>query len=419
MKKLDLINEELYRSFLFFIEKANHDLSSKGYGLIQDNTKNNEKASIASCGFGLSAYVIGVQNKYISYEEGKNLVINTFKTFLNNVDKFNGFFHHFLELETAKPYKRSEISTIDTVIFFNGAITCDSYFDEEEVHDLFNKLFKQLDFIPFIMKYKNKDVFAMAYNPLEGGDYRGENSNPWIYHWHMYAEQLSMYFLAAATDNIDSITAKKLYDGFIRKKGMYSNFEYVYCPTNALFVYQYSHAWIDFRKIIDKSGFDWYENSVTATLANKKYCLDHKEKYPILSNSLWGLTACLTPNGYRNQCIEPNDFEDPENHVFGVFPPSGPFGSMPFVSEEVKEVFTHLEKNYMNAFKKYGFTDGIAIVDNSTWISEHYIGINKGITVLMLDNYLNGTTWKYYMKHPLIQKAIKKLGFRSKLNGND
>ena len=128
---MDLLKKELYRSWLFFYENVNKDMSSNGFGLILENTQNKQMASIASVGFGLTAYAIGVENKYISYSEGKDLVIHTFKTFLNNLENFNGFYPHFFEIETGKTYKKCEFSTIDTAIFFNGAFTFDSYFDEE------------------------------------------------------------------------------------------------------------------------------------------------------------------------------------------------------------------------------------------------------------------------------------------------
>jgi hypothetical protein len=32
----------------------------------------------------------------------------------------------------------------------------------------------------------------------------------------------------------------------------------------------------------------------------------------------------------------------------------------------------------------------------------------------MIDNYYSGTTWEYYTKHPIIQKAITKLAFRKR-----
>ncbi|MDD3124002.1 MAG: glucoamylase family protein [Candidatus Izemoplasmatales bacterium] len=409
------LEKELYQSFLYFYEEANHDETSLGYGLIRDNSSKISMASIASVGFGLSAYVIGVENNYISYEEGLRLVIGTFKTFLNHIDHFNGFYVHYVDMITAKPYKKSEYSTIDTVIFMNGAITCDSYFDEKEVHELFNKLYGRIDFRPFVKEYNGKKVFRMAYNPNEGGDYRAHSNDPWIYQWHMYAEQLSMYFIAASNDNLTKEESKDLYHGFERNLGSYKEFSFIYSPTNALFIYQYSHAWFDFSLYVDELGFDWFENSKIASLANREYCIDHQNEYPTLGEHAWGLTACLTPSGYRNQCVEPNDLNHDEPHVYGVLPPSGAIGSIPFTPSESIEVLVHLSKKYPEAFQKYGFTDGILnLPDRTNWISSEYIGINKGITVLMIDNYLHKTTWKYYMKHPLIQKAIQKLDFRKK-----
>lgn len=412
---MTLLEKELEKSIEFFLYENNQDPTSNGYGLIRDNSKRIDMASIASVGFGLSSYVIAVENKMITYEEGLKRVLGTFRTFVNNLVYFNGFYVHFLNMETGEPYKKSEFSTIDTVIFMNGAITCDSYFDDEDVHQLFKLLFERLDFRPFIKEFEGEKVFRMAYNPNEGGDYRQHSRDPWIYQWHMYAEQLSMYFIAAATDTIDSKTAKELYLGFNRNIGIYDDFSYIYSPTNALFVYQYSHAWIDFENLISPDGIDWYENSKIASLANRAFCKNINDVYPILHEKAWGLTACLTPVGYRNQCILPNDLNPNDQHIYGVLPPSGALGSICFTEKESLDVLEELEMKYMDSFQKYGFTDGIALNENgSLWISDEYIGINKGITVLMIDNYLHQTTWTYYMKHPLIQKAIQKLGFRKK-----
>ncbi len=410
---MTLLEKELEKSILFFLNESNHNRLSPGYGLIRDNTKNQDMASIASVGFGLSSYVIAVENKMIDYNEGLTLVKGTFQTFLKSLDHFNGFYIHFLDIETGKPYKKSEFSTIDTVIFMNGAITCDSYFDDEEVHELFQALFNRLDFRPFIKEHFGKLVFRMAYNPFEGGDYRQHSNDPWIYQWHMYAEQLSMYFLAAATESLDETVARQLYLGFERNIGTYQDYSYIYSPTNALFIYQYSHAWIDFEKLESLDKIDWFLNSKIASLGNKAFCEAIHDEYPILGTNAWGLTACLTPVGYRNQCVLPNDLNPDDEHVFGVLPPSGALGSICFTKKESLDVLKELEEKYMQAFQNYGFTDGIALnQDGSLWISDEYIGINKGITVLMLDNYLHQTTWKYYMAHPLIKKAIKKLGFK-------
>ena len=41
----------------------------------------------------------------------------------------------------------------------------------------------------------------------------------------------------------------------------------------SLFTYQFSHAWVDFRGIVDEKGVNWFENSVHATIANQ-YAID-------------------------------------------------------------------------------------------------------------------------------------------------
>ncbi|MDT8336734.1 MAG: glucoamylase family protein [Candidatus Izemoplasmatales bacterium] len=410
----DILNKELYHSFLYFLKQANLKIGSTGFGLISDDTKTPNRASIAAVGFGLTMYVIGVENGYLTKEAALRIVKGTFDTFLNHISHIHGFYVHYCNLEDGTPYKKSEYSTIDTILFLNGAIVCDAYFNDEELHGKFNRLVGRVNFKPFIMEYKNKLVFRMAYNPHLDGDYRGKNQEPWIYHWHMYAEQLSMYFLAAGKDDVNQDTALKLYNGFERNIGKYREYEYIYCPTNALFIYQYSHAWFDFKKYLDPNGFDWFKNSVIATKANKAYCLDMKKKYSILGQNAWGLTACITPVGYRNQVVEPHDLNTDENHIYGVLPPSGALGSIPFVGEESVSVAQHLINDFPESFGPYGFYDGLTFVDNKLWIAKEYVGINKGITGVMIDNYLHGTVYELYMSHPYILKAIKKLGFKAR-----
>jgi hypothetical protein len=47
-------------------------------------------------------------------------------------------------------------------------------------------------------------------------------------------------------------------------------------------VHQYSQAWIDFRGRREKRppGTDWFDNSVKATLAHRRFCIDLHGKFP-------------------------------------------------------------------------------------------------------------------------------------------
>ena len=64
---------------------------------------------------------------------------------------------------------------------------------------------------------------------------------------------------------------------------------------------------------------------------------------------------------------------------------------------------------------KYGFTDCYNF-ENGRYFSKEYLGIDKGPTIVMLENFLNGTVWKYFMQSDVCKRAIDILGFTNKEN---
>ena len=124
-----LIMKELKKSYNFFIKEFNDNKNSTGYGLIRDKTLLADNiASIASVGYGLAALIIGVKHKWISYNNAYDKANRTLDTFINNVEGKNGFYYHFVNMETGKREWNCEISIIDTAIFICGAITVGEYF---------------------------------------------------------------------------------------------------------------------------------------------------------------------------------------------------------------------------------------------------------------------------------------------------
>lgn len=47
---------------------------------------------------------------------------------------------------------------------------------------------------------------------------------------------------------------------------------------------------------------------------------------------------------------------------------------------------------------------------STQWYDTDVIGIDKGITLLMIENYRNRTVWNNYMKNKNVQSGIKKIG---------
>lgn len=412
---MDINLMEMKACFDFFYDHANKDPESPGYGLVSDGTARPEMASIASVGYALAGWVIGVERGWMDRGEALRLTRGTLATFRDRVPHDRGFFRHFVNLRTAEVYRRCEYSTIDTTLFLDGALTAASYFADSACDSLLEDIVARIDWEAYTFERLGKKTFRMAYNPTEGGDYRPRSGDPWIYHWHMYAEQLSMYVLAAGSRRTDPDLARALYLGFERRRGSYGGHTYVYSPSNGLFVYQFSHAFVAFRDLVAPDDVDWWENSVEATLGNRAWCRDHAGTFPTLSEWQWGLTACLTPRGYHGQGVAPHDNADGQAECLNVFPPCGPAGSAPFAPEIVRETLARAYENHPGAWGRYGFTDGMErLPDGTYWYCQHCIGIDKGISLLMLDNADRGTTWTWYNRHPLVRRGLAVLGFTPK-----
>lgn len=395
-----LLKKELKGDFNFFIKEANTNKNSKGYGLIRDKNKlAPEIASIASVGYGLAALAIGVKRKWISLEKAYDRANRTLDTFLNNMESTNGFFYHFINMETAKREWNSEVSIIDTAIFICGAILAGEYF-QGEVKEKANQLYKNINWDWYCDK--NVNQFYMGYSPEKG----------FFGHWDMYAEQLMLYILGVASPTFPVDIS--VYNDFKKPIASYEEIKdivYTYCGT--LFTYQYSHAWIDFRGRKDTNGIDWFENSIKATLANRKYCIDNSDTFKTFGKNSWGLTACVGPKGYSGgfgampalSKLEEND---------GTISPSGAAGAIVFTPElSIKAL-----ENYYNHFPKlwsnYGFKDAYNLENSKEWYSEECIGIDKGISMLMIENYLTSFVWKYFMKNEYVLQGLEKLNITSK-----
>ena len=150
-----LLIKELRKSYNFFIKEANLDTNSDGYGLIRDKDMYaNEIASIASVGYGLAALIIGTERKWIKYEKAYNRAEKTLDTFLNNVEGKNGFYYHFVNMNTGKREWNCEISIIDTAIFICGAIVAGEFFGKT-VKEKAEELYKRME-NPIIRLKRNK-----------------------------------------------------------------------------------------------------------------------------------------------------------------------------------------------------------------------------------------------------------------------
>lgn len=391
----DILEREQRGCFDYFWEEVS--FSEETYGLVRDNTVHKNVCSIAATGFGLPAIIIGVERGYIRYAEGHERVLRTLRTMKEKPERVHGFYYHFIEIDTAKRFGRSEVSIIDTAIFLMGAMVAAQYFGGE-VEEIWEEIYREVEW-PW---YHNpeKDQFYMGYSEQMGGHFGA---------WDHYAEQFMMYFLGVAAPKYP-VPPTVFYDCPLYCNTYKDSGMIYHSSGGGLFVYQFSHAFIDFRGKRDRRGIDWFENSVRATKANRQYCIDNPLGLKTYGENAWGMTACSTPTGYSgamgalpclgNQQICPD----------GTIPPCGPIGSIVFTPKEsisAMNFFAQDEK----LWGKYGFVDAYNLDVEPAWYSAEVIGIDKGISILMIENYRSGLIWKLTNQNKYIRRAFELLEF--------
>ena len=389
----EVIEWEMKGSFDFFWERTNTDENSPGYGLIRDRYPGSEGiASMASVGFGLTAYLIGIEKGYITYEQGHDRVTRTLDTLLT-MEREEGFYYHFVDMQTGKRAWNSEISSIDTAILLMGVLSAGEYFGGE-VETKAQQIYDTVNWPWFIDPDRN--MFYMAYRPEKG--FEG--------YWDFYAEQLMLYVLAAGSDTHP--TDQMPYYVFTRHYAKYGDGQpFIHSWFGSLFTYQFSHAWIDFRGRTDKKDTNWFDNSVEASLAQVSFATNMDEKYSTLGPNAWGLTACDGPDGYNGLYgAPPSGFDNQQHFIDDTIPPAGAIGSIIFVPEPVQRAMLYYY-SLEDLKGPYGFKDAFNL--SRDWFASDVIGIDKGISLLMLANYQEDMVYRITMENKNLLQGLERL----------
>lgn len=404
----NLLLRELQGSVDFFLDFTNLDPNSHGFGLTVDSTKDLQMASIAATGSTLSAWVIAAERGFLPIERALEITRGTLHTLLHHVPHHRGFFAHFLDMKTAERFGKCEYSTIDTALCLNGVITVAAYFQDTQIREMTQELLERVDWRFIIFEKDNLTLFRMAYNPDRGGDYV-EGEPGFISQWDMAAEQKMMYLQAAG--HIEPEVARRLYQGFRRDKGLFDGQELIINPGGNLFAYQFSEAWLDTAKYLDSDGIDWFNNTRLATLANRAFCMEHSREFKTYHADSWGCSAGDSPWGYDVSGATPALFEPKPNGTVSIY---GGVSALPFVPDMATHMIEYLYREHPQTWGKYGFFDSYNTAVDPAWYSSSVYGIDKGCSMLMVENYLSGLIWNIYTNSPYIQNALNILGFRKR-----
>ena len=425
------------RTFRWFWDTVN-----RKNGLVPDRWPTPAFCSIASVGYALPAYAIGVERGWCTRAEARDLTLTTLRFFWNapqgpepsGTIGHKGFFYHFIDMETGLRYRQVELSSVDTTILLMGILFAGQYYDREdaaerEIRKLANDIYARADWNFF--RHDGRAQISMGWHPERGLIERN---------WDGYNEGMFVYILALGApahavppNSWEQWVAP--YPSFWRGEGPTRRLAFA-----PLFGHQYSHIFIDFRGIFDapmrEAGFDYFENSRRATYANRAYCTANPMRWEGYSNRIWGLTACDGPGNYvlpfkgeqrtfygyaaRGPLGEPDERDD------GTIAPTAALGSLPFAPEIVIPAAEALLADHgSRIFDKYGFKDSFnpsftytdkkletgSVDPQHGWVAADYLGIDQGPILLQAANYRNDFVWKFTRQVPAIRLGLKRAGF--------
>ena len=423
------------RTFQFFWDTTNEQ-----NGLTPDRYPSRPFASVASVGYALTAYPIGIENGWVSRSQAVDRTLVTLRFFRDlpsgpqrtGKGGYKGFYYHFLDMQEGRRYDSwVELSSVDTALLLMGVLFAQSYYDgddarEKEIRQIADTIYKRVDW-PWLQR--NKPLVSMGWFPESG----------FIQHdWMGYNEAMMLYILALGSPSHplepDAWTVwTRTYDN---DWGVYQGQEYL--SFGPLFGHQYSHVWIDFRDIQDpymrERGIDYFLNSRRATLAQREYAIENPMQWKDYGENVWGLTAGDGPQNttqeYKGEQRQFRHYSSRgaglrENFDDGTIVPSAAISSLPFAPEVVIPTTVEMHKRYGDyLYSSYGFLDSFnpsfnydiplktgRLIPDRGWVASDYIAIDQGPILAGIANYRDDFVWDVMKKNPYIRKGLERAGF--------
>jgi hypothetical protein len=414
-----------HKTFLFFMNERNPE-----NGLVKDRSASWAPASIAAIGFALPSYAVGVERGWITRDEAAKITLTILKFFLNsvqspdtNVTGYQGFYYHFLRMNSGTREWNCELSTVDTGLLMMGIIFARNYYNqdndqENEIREISNKLISRLNWDFFQMPASDEDPYSisMGWTPEHGLHDMG---------WVGYNEALYLYILAAGCNMKDVESGFETWLNSYDWRTPYPGLSHAAFPP--LFGHQFSFCFIDPKGLQDKfmveKGIDYFENSRRATYVQRQYAINNPHGWTGYDSLCWGISASDGPtekynfDGKKFLGYAGRGTSGPDLNYFddGTITPYASISSIVFAPEIVLPTIKYFNEKYGNGlWGPFGYVD--AFNPTLNWFNKEYIGIDQGPLLLMIENFRTGLVWKYVMKDEVIQSGLKKLGFTQNKN---
>ena len=421
---IEVVLETLQReTFDYFLNEAN-----PVNGLVIDKTAANWPASIAATGLALACYPVSVERGFMTRSAAVVRTLATLRFFWNSTQGpepdatgYQGFYYHFLDMQTGRRAWNCELSTVDSAFLLAGALTAASYFDagtadEIEIRELGEALYRRANW----QWAQDRGLTVTHGWKPESGFLK--------YRWEGYDEALLLYILGLGSPTYP--LPEQSYRAWSSTYQWEHAYDRDYLYGGSLFIHQLSHVWIDFRGIRDEfmrgKGIDYFENSRRATLVQQRYAIENPLGFKSYGEHCWGITASEGPGpgSMKVRGVERELFDYvargvPHGPDDGTIAPWAVAASLPFAPEIVLPALEYcIYQAKLTQFNSYGFKasfnpshPGEPGNPYGWWVSPWHYGLNQGPIILMIENHRTGLLWQLMRRCPHIVTGLMRAGF--------
>ena len=403
---LDTIERTTSRYFTDFInpnnglarERANWDF----YG---------DVVTTGGTGFGMMAIVAAAERQYIPREQAVAQLDNITR-FLDRVERFHGAWAHWYASETEQVYPFSPYDDggdlVETAFLTEGLLVVRQWLQDSEVEaeravaQRADKLWREVEWSWYT---QGTDSLYWHWSKNHG--------------WKMnhrikgYDECFITYVLAAASPTYP--IERKVYEACYKNSPYYYNGKEYYgirLPLGMeyggpLFFSHYSWLGLNPHGLTD-GEVNYFDRNRAHALIHYHYALENPKGHAGYGANLWGFTSSDDPLvGY---CSHHPGTPD-EN---GTVSPTAAVASIVYTPEESMAVIRHLYEDLgKQVFGEYGFYDAYnPSLAPEKQVVPHYLAIDQGPIVAMIENYRSGLIWNLFMQAPEIHVGLERLGFR-------
>lgn len=395
----DLVEEVQRASFRYF-QNYRHPVS----GLPREGIGgwNRNMCSVAAAGMLFFNLAVGMENDWISREEGLAHARQTLEFLEEKADRFHGMFPHWLHGETGKviPFgeKDDGADVVETAFLLSGALFFRDYVGEDAsetasvIRDTANRLWKAAEW-DFFVKH------------------RSDGRKPLLWHWsprHGFGIDLEIvgfteaqiaYILALASPT-HPVGPASYFKGWIGpgyghpRTRMGVEME-LGRETDGPPMFYTHYSYLGMHPGVFRYGSkNYFEHFQSFCQAQIRWAERHR---PELGGGIWGMTAGLHPDGYGVQHPGSDN---------GTITPSAFLASWPYAPDEAETCLRNLYLRHARAFwGPFGFRDGMNLTRD--WYSTQYIAISVGPVAPMIENQKTGLCWKIFMRNPELRKGIQ------------